>query len=96
MNDDESLSLFFFLKVSDMKQEVKIAANQQEADLTSSDLSKGTDSMKVSYILLFFALFFTMSLRNVARSWIKTNQKIIINKEVTQHLPLRGTGYSWC
>ncbi|KAG7279898.1 hypothetical protein CRUP_016225 [Coryphaenoides rupestris] len=33
----------------------------------SALFSRGTDSMKASYILLFFALFFKMSLRNVAR-----------------------------
>lgn len=37
--------------------------------LTSRDFSRGTDSTNCSYSLLFLALFFTMSLRNVARSW---------------------------
>lgn len=42
---------------------------------TSRDFRRGTHSMKASYILLFFALFFTISLWNVARSWKGSNQR---------------------
>lgn len=50
----------------------------QDNNLTSSDLSKGTDSMNDSYILLFLALFFTMSLRKVARSWERQTLEVKI------------------
>lgn len=36
---------------------------------TSRDFKRGTHSMKASYVLLFFALFLTISLWKVARSW---------------------------
>ncbi len=54
--------------------------------LTSSDLSSGTDSIKHSYILLFFALFFTTSLRNVARSWSTHTEIIIVSHFQSSYL----------
>lgn len=41
---------------------------QCSRNLTSKDLRNGNDSIKLSYILLFLALFFTMILRNVTLS----------------------------
>ena len=62
----------FVLKGADIMQ---INSETHHPILTSRLFSRGTDSMKASYILLFFALFFTMSLRNVARSWSRHKER---------------------
>lgn len=96
----ESMTINLFLslkkKSSKIKFGLKMAADKWKAELTSSDLSKGTDSMKVSYILLFFALFFTMSLRNVARSWIKTKKISKVNQNLPSCEELAAAGPNMC
>lgn len=47
------------------------------ANGTSRDFRRATDSMKASYILLFFALFLTISLWNVARSCEKNREQAL-------------------
>lgn len=55
---------------------LKKQTNIRGKEITSNDVSNGSVSMKASYSLLFLALFLTMILLNVKRSWMtKKRQK---------------------